>query len=100
MTRRKFNLKEKVVNWGSYVTPASTIEEEAKAIQEEAKLLQDCDGVYFEYCSDYNGDVELRWIFYREETEEEYNKRVVSEATRQQNYKRSQYEQLKKELGL
>jgi hypothetical protein len=99
MTRRKFNLVEEVINWG-YETPASTIEAETKAAQERAKSLFGCDGVYFEYCTDYEGSVELRWIFYRGETEEEYNKRVVLEATRQQAYKRSQYEQLKKELGL
>jgi hypothetical protein len=99
MTRRKLKLKDKVVEW-RYETLAADLEAEAKAVQEEAKLLQDCSGVYFEYSTDYEGDVQLRWVFYREETDEEYNKRVVSEATRAQAYKRAQYEQLKKELGL
>lgn len=99
MTRRKYVLNDKTVEW-RYETPAEQLEAEAKAVQEEAKLLQDCSGVYFEYSTDYEGDVQLRWVFYREETDEEYNKRVMFETARAQAYKRSQYEQLKKELGL
>ncbi len=98
MTKRRIALGEELVSW-DYLN-AEEIETQTKAAQAKVKNIPDCSGVYFSYSCDYEGDITLSWIFYREETDEEYNKRLAQEAARTKAYKRSQYEQLKKELGL
>jgi hypothetical protein len=98
MTKRRIALVEDLVYWD--FLNAEEIETQTKAAQEKVKNIPDCSGVYFSYSSDYEGDINLSWVFYKEETDEEYNKRLAQDAARTKAYKRSQFEQLKKELGL
>lgn len=98
MTKRRTALNEDVVYWD--FLSAEEIEKQSKAAQEKVKSIPNCSGVYFSYSSDCDGDITLSWVFYKEETDEEYNKRLAQEAARAKAYKRSQYEQLKMELGL
>jgi hypothetical protein len=81
-------------------------EEYKKLIDEvldESKQLEGCDGVYYEL--DFYDPYDERshhhtWVFYRYETEEEFQVRKKKAEQAQLNYKRNTYERLKKELGL
>jgi hypothetical protein len=72
-------------------------------IDAEAKRTEGCDGVY--YSLNFYDPYDERacnhnWVFYRLETAEECALRKKKAEQIQLNYKRNQYEKLKKELGL
>jgi len=74
-----------------------------REIVEEADKLEGCDGVYYEldFYDPYDDHAHQHcWVFYRYETDEEFALRKKKAEQAQLNYKRSQYEKLKKELGL
>lgn len=76
------------------------LQEEIDRIEALKKEVKDCEGVHLDIdindnCSSYHS-----WIFYRLETEEEYEQRKEKEEKQREVWKRQQYDRLKKELGL
>jgi len=101
MFKNKIELLKRGSSFDDY-SEASDIEKEVRAIQEEVKTIVGCDGVYWSIEADscYESSTSYYWVFYRWETDEELEVRKKKAEQAQLNYKRNQYEKLKKELGL
>ena len=99
MSKLKIKIKSKYSNYSDGM-PAAFIEKEARSVQEEAQLLPDCAGVYWDITTDWEGYTTYSWIFYRYETDTEYQLRKKKETVYDRIRKVQQYEDLKKELGL
>jgi hypothetical protein len=100
MFKNKLELKKKRSDYDDY-SEAAEVEREVKEVLEEVKTIEGCEGAYWSIEHDpYDNYARYYWVFYRWETDEELEVRKKKAEQAQLNYKRNQYDKLKKELGL
>jgi len=94
----KVEVKRTKVEFGDYTSIKDVMEEVERTIA-EIKNVEGCVDVVYECFLGWGDECTFYWVFYREETEEEKEKRVTVTKMQGLASKQRMYEQLKKDLG-